>query len=204
MAMRANDIKKAIDVWAAHSDHLKKTLNKADSALGDGDTGSMLARVIQAISDADFIPDVDLGGIFMAMAKVTLSTTGSSLGTLIATALMTLSKDSRELFELEDSELAERLKLAKTAMENRGSASVGDKTVIDALEAVIEGLSATNSKESAVVRVKQSVDQALVSFRDQPCKIGRARMYESASMGKDDPGMLAVSLLVDLLYQHQR
>lgn len=201
--MNSLHIKQSIDQWSSHGVELEKTLNSADSLLGDGDTGSMLLRVIGALSAIEFELDSDLASTFSAMAKATLSTTGSSLGTLIATAFMTIAKQTQNVHELTDSEFAEVLMAAKSAIEKRGSASSGDKTVIDALDAVIRGLQAAPTEGPALDRVKTEVTEALHQFRDKPCKIGRARMFEASSIGKDDPGMLAVWLLVNQIHPEQ-
>ena len=43
----------------------------------------------------------------------------------------------------------------------------------------------------------RATDQALDRFRDQPNKLGRARMFGEKSIGLDDPGMLAFRRLLD-------
>jgi hypothetical protein len=44
-----------------------------------------------------------------------------------------------------------------------------------------------------------AADNALARFRGQPNRIGRARMFADASIGLDDPGMLAFARLTSVL-----
>ena len=48
MGMRVNDVAGAVERAHAAMAYLEQDLNEADSKLGDGDTGSMLARVMDA------------------------------------------------------------------------------------------------------------------------------------------------------------
>lgn len=75
---------------------LEGQLNAADALLGDGDTGSMLARVIEKMATTDLTATSDVGAAFNALARATMSATGSSLGTLLATALLTFSKTAKD------------------------------------------------------------------------------------------------------------
>jgi dihydroxyacetone kinase-like protein len=76
----------------------------------------------------------------------------------------------------------------------RGGAAVGDKTVIDGLDAVAEALRRAEPADYSTAAAQGS-QQALEAFRDRPNRIGRARMYGEKSQGLDDPGMLALARL---------
>jgi uncharacterized protein (TIGR03086 family) len=52
---------------------------------------------------------------------------------------------------------------------------------------------------AAELRAIFAADGALERFRDQPNRIGRARMFADASIGLDDPGMLAFARLTTVL-----
>lgn len=40
---------------------------------------------------------------------------------------------------------------------------------------------------------------ALAAFKDQQCKIGRARIFGERTVGMDDPGMVAIARMLDCL-----
>ncbi|WP_182422381.1 dihydroxyacetone kinase subunit L [Aureimonas sp. ME7] len=175
---------------------LEQELNAADAVLGDGDTGSMLARVIARMAEVPVEGDADLGASFAALAKATLSATGSSLGTLIATALMSLAKATKDRREANWSELPELLRGARDAMLARGGASLGDKTVLDGLDAVAFALEGVATPAAASEAAGWGAARAVSDFKPRPCRIGRARMFPEKSVGSDDPGMLALAKLV--------
>lgn len=186
----------AVQVVQGRMATLEQELNAADSRLGDGDTGSMLARVAGKLSEVDLSGSADLGAAFMALARAAMSATGSSLGTLLASALMTLSRETKGQAAIEWQALAPLLTAARDAMIARGGAKLGDKTVLDALDALaatVVGLDQPELRAAALAAGPAVLDR----FRDLPCQIGRARMFAEKSRGMDDPGMLAFVRLTE-------
>lgn len=174
---------------------LEQELNAADSRLGDGDTGVMLARVIDAMAGIDYAAQPDIGAALSLMARKTASATGSSLGTLIATGLLAVARRVRGEAGIADADLGGHVAAAVEAMAARGGAGLGDKTVLDILDALARGLDAKGGAAAAQAAV-EACQATLVEFRDRPCRIGRARMFAEKSVGMDDPGMLAAHELV--------
>lgn len=172
---------------------LEGQLNAADALLGDGDTGSMLARVIEKMATTDLTATSDVGAAFNALARATMSATGSSLGTLLATALLTFSKSTKGRSEVPWSELSSLIEQAIESMRNRGGASLGDKTILDALHSIAQCLSGITAAHAAETGARK----ALEHFQPLPCKIGRARLFPEKSTGAHDPGMLALGLLLE-------
>lgn len=175
---------------------LEDQLNAADAVLGDGDTGSMLARVIEKMAATDLSTTSDVGAAFNALARATMSATGSSLGTLLATALLTFAKSTKRRSEVPWSELSGLIDQAIEAMKARGGASLGDKTILDALHSIAQSLTGTTDATTAVLAAEAGAREALEHFQPLPCKIGRARLFPEKSTGAHDPGMLAVHLLL--------
>ncbi len=176
---------------------LEQELNSADAKLGDGDTGGMLSRLIEHLAVVDPVDGDDLGKVFGAYAQAAASATGSSLGTLFATALLAFGKATKGKTTLAASEFGSILGEARDAMLRRGQSQLGDKTVIDAIDAVSKATIGKADWESVAVAAREQSSMTLAAFRDQPCKIGRARMFGDKSRGLDDPGMLAFVRLVE-------
>lgn len=174
---------------------LEQELNAADAKLGDGDTGSMLARVIGAMAAAEPERALSISDAFARLARAGMSATGSSLGTLFAGALLSLSKQTKDNPSVQWSDLGELLETARAGMQARGGASPGDKTVLDALDAVARAIAGKADSESIGPAAVKAAEQVLNAFRDLPCRVGRAKFFADRSSGLDDPGMLAVSLL---------
>lgn len=178
---------------------LEQALNDADAKLGDGDTGGMLARVIGKMAEVDLSQSDDVGANLIALAKAAMLATGSSLGTLMATGLMAAGKEARGKPSIEVGELAGLVAAARDAMIARGGAALGDKTVLDSLDAIAAALQGVTTNADAASATAAAAADALNSFRDRPNRIGRARMFGDQTIGIDDPGMLAVKELSSAL-----
>lgn len=197
--MNISDLKTAVSRAAEAMTGLEQTLNQADAKLGDGDTGGMLARVIAKMDEVELEPGSDLGAGFAALARAALSGTGSSLGTLFATGLMSFAKAAQGKTDLPADEFSATLAAARDAMLARGGASLGDKTVIDAIDAIVKATEKETESASVADAARKASALALDHFRGRPCKIGRARMFGEKSVGIDDPGMLAVDRLTQAI-----
>ncbi|WP_042698323.1 DAK2 domain-containing protein [Azospirillum sp. B506] len=173
-------------------------LDAADGRIGDGDTGIMLRRLFEAIAIAAPADVADLGLFFRACAKRASESTGSSLGTLVTVALMLLAKRLAGRTELPVAELGGLLGEIRDQAMARGGAALGDKTVVDMLDAVARAIDGLD-REAAARAADQAVDETLADFRDRPNRIGRARMFAERSIGIDDPGMLAFARLTAVL-----
>ena len=196
MPITVQTLRDAVARSQARMVRLEDPLNAADALLGDGDTGSMLARVIEKMAATDLSSTTDVGAASNALARATMSATGSSLGTLLATALLTFAKSTKGRSEVPWSELSGLIGQAIEAMKARGGASLGDKTILDALHSIAQSLIGIDDATTAAHAAETGASNALEHFQPLPCKIGRARLFPEKSTGAHDPGMLALWLLL--------
>ncbi len=190
MAITTLSLKTGIARAIAKMASFEQELNEADAKLGDGDTGTMLANVVRKFAEVDIQADGDVGEAFRNLAKAAAAATGSSLGTLFATGLLAMSKQTSGEKEVAWERLGELLRTACAAMLARGGSNLGDKTVLDALDAAAEGAAQAKGKSAPAMAVSAAAEK-LELLRPEQCKIGRARMFADKSRGIDDPGMLA-------------
>jgi dihydroxyacetone kinase-like protein len=127
----------------------------------------------------------------MACAQAMTKVSGSSYGTLLATGLLTAAKATRGRTEVPWSETASLLRAALDAMKTRGKSSVGDKTVLDALDAAATAAEGKADAAETLHAGAAAVDATLERMRGMQAKIGRARIFGERSIGLDDPGMRA-------------
>ncbi|GLQ10565.1 dihydroxyacetone kinase subunit L [Devosia yakushimensis] len=199
MTLTSSILRNTVSRIVAVLPSLEQELNEADSKLGDGDTGGMLARVVAAIDQAGPDDGADVGVTLTGYAKATVGATGSSLGTLIATALMTASRQTKGRSEVPWVELGTILGDARDAMSARGGANLGDKTVLDALDAVAKSIAGYDQPTLIHAAALTAAKATLEEYRDRPNKMGRARMFADASKGLDDPGMLAMVRVIEAI-----
>ena len=180
-------------------DNCQEELNRRDGELGDGDLGVTMARGMATINtELDLLPD-DFGMALFACAKCFTRVSGSSYGTLLATGLMAAARSCRGQSTVAWAQIPQLLGLAKTAMQVRGKAKLGDKTVLDMLDGLqcdLDGIAVPAKLGAAAVA---SCAATLDAFRDKQAQQGRARFYGTKSIGKDDPGMVALMRIVEAL-----
>lgn len=85
------------------------------------------------------------------------------------------------------------------AMMLRGKASLGDKTVMDAVSGAARAGAGKDDPADLLAAAKDGVEQAMREFRDKPNRIGRARIFGERTIGMDDPGMVAFKVMVQAL-----
>ncbi len=175
---------------AAHMETVAEALNAADGQLGDGDLGVTMQRGGRELMKVLPSLPADVGMALLACAQAVTRVSGSSYGTLLATGLMAAAKATRGRTEVPWSELSALLQAALQAMMARGKAALGDKTVIDVLDAAARAVDGVAPAER-LAAASGAVDATMTRLRGQQAKIGRARIFAERSVGLDDPGMLA-------------
>ncbi len=175
---------------AAHMETAAEALNAADGQLGDGDLGVTMQRGGRELVKVLPTLPADVGMALLACAQAITRVSGSSYGTLLATGLMAAAKATRGRTEVPWSELSALLQAALQALMARGKASLGDKTVLDVLDAAARAVDGVAPAEM-LVAASAAVDETMTRMRGQQAKIGRARIFGERSAGLDDPGMLA-------------
>jgi len=173
---------------AAHMETVADELNALDGQLGDGDLGVTMTRGGRALTGILPTLPADVGMALMACAQAMTKVSGSSYGTLLATGLLAAAKATRGRTEVPWSETAAVLRAALEAMMTRGKASLGDKTVLDALDAAATGAEGKSDPGEILRAATASVEATLDRMRTMQAKIGRARIFGERL---DDPGMRA-------------
>ena len=193
--MKVSWLQDQLPQLAEHLESSSEELNGLDAKLGDGDLGVTMVRGSrQLLEIREELPD-DWGMALLKCAQAFTKTSGSSYGTILATGLMAMAKQKKVQAEIDPSEWADLLKVALEAMQKRGKAELGQKTVLDPLSAIQKKLESNpNSSLSDLIEV---VQQTIDDFRDKPCQIGRARIFQEKSIGLDDPGMVAFKRLLE-------
>ena len=202
MSFTTEDLKVVIDKISAQIDPIGDEMNALDGKLGDGDLGVTLVNGFNNLKNVrDDLPD-DFGMAMFSAAKAITAVSGSSFGTLMATALMAAGKSAKGQTAVDDADLPDLLQTAQDAMIARGGANLGDKTILDVMDGIIASIRANlGAKNDMLTAAIASTDQTITGFRDQPNKVGRARVYAEKSIGLDDPGMMAIKRLLECLVE---
>jgi dihydroxyacetone kinase-like protein len=173
-------------------------LNARDGAIGDGDLGVTLSRSVELFS-ATPPEGNDVGMVFLGYAKMLTGTVGSTYGTLAATGLMAAAKLTKGRTAVPWSEVSSLLGAAGAAMAARGKSQLGDKTVLDVLEAARSATENIGDPEKLATATAAAVKAATAEYAAKPFKQGRARIWGEKGIGMEDPGMVAFQYIVESL-----
>lgn len=200
------DFQSGIERAARRLLEITDLLNQLDGAMGDGDTGLSVAKGAQGVLDhmAANPPTDDLGkwvaGVGMAYNRFAPST----MGALVATALMRAGKEAMGASGIDAATLARMVVAANTGVQERGKAKPGDKTLVDALhpaaeafqQAISAGLSLEDAGMAMLTAARGGRDAAI------PLKsmIGRAN-WVGGTEGKVDPGTVLVVSIIEAVLQ---
>jgi dihydroxyacetone kinase-like protein len=198
-AMTTSSIRWAIGSLKEKMDGAASELNELDGALGDGDLGVTLRQgFLHLLDDAPNLPD-DVGMALLQCAQAFTRVTASTYGTLLATGIMAAAKATRGRNTVLWTEIPQLLAAALKSMSDRGKGQLGDKTVLDALNAASLATEGLNEPEAQVKAAIQAVDQTIVDFRGRPFRRGRARIFGDKGLELDDPGMVALKRIIQSL-----
>jgi dihydroxyacetone kinase-like protein len=187
----------AIERLAAAMEREAPALNEIDGALGDGDLGITMTRGMQAVSAGAAEMPADLGQALLKCAQAFTKTSGSSYGTLFATGLMAGAKALKGRESFEASEVSGLIAAARDAMQARGKAELGGKTVLDSLDAMARATAGLSDPGEVARAAREAAREAMEAFRDKPATVGRARIFAEKSRTMLDPGMLAMTRIVE-------
>jgi dihydroxyacetone kinase-like protein len=169
--------------------------NAADGKIGDGDLGITILNGLEEINNnIDKFKD-DLSINFMLCSQAFVKKSGSSFGTLIAFAFMNISKDLKGKNICDHEDIINMINIAMETIQERGKTKLGDKTILDSLNFILNNLKANKNNINYSELFKSSTNEALNAFKGKKILIGRARMFEDKTKELDDPGMLALSKL---------
>ena len=190
------------EVMAEQKDHLCAL----DGEIGDGDHGIAMALSFAAIRDA--LADLDKEGVdattvFNTAAKAFLNAVGGSTGPLYATAFMRAGAALKGKVPVGDEDVAGVIAAMAKGIADRGKASIGDKTMLDAwlpaAEAAVEAVAAGAALGDALTTAAEAADAGAQATREMTAKMGRAARLGDRSVGHIDPGAASAAMIVRVI-----
>lgn len=170
---------------------IEADLNALDAKSGDGDTGSTLAGAARALIGAmDKLPLSDHTQLYRAIGQELSQTMGGSSGVLLAIFFAAAGDGASSGLPMR-----EALKAGLMRMQEIGGASLGDRTMVDALLPALAALE--NGIGDAAVAARKGADFTATLLQ---AKAGRSSYISAAQLdGHIDPGAEAVARLFEYL-----
>ncbi|HEY2599878.1 MAG TPA: dihydroxyacetone kinase subunit DhaL [Candidatus Dormibacteraeota bacterium] len=184
----------------AERDHLVQL----DAAIGDADHGINMTRgfeaVVQALgTDAGSPP----GKLLMLAGRTLVSTVGGASGPLWGSALRSGGRTLGDQATFDGAQLVEVLAAALASVKDLGTASLGDKTMVDALEPAVDKLrervGAGDSLGQALDEAARAAEAGMRATIPIQARKGRASYLGERSVGHQDPGATSTALIMRAL-----
>jgi dihydroxyacetone kinase-like protein len=178
----------------------EKEFGDLDAVVGDGDFGYSLARGFEIVlNDWDSYDRTDIGTFLKKIAVVITSRIGGTSGPIWGTAFLRAGTKSAGKSELTGDDVVAMLRAAAEGIMARGKASLGEKTLLDAL------IPATDTIEAAVGRGESPAEiaraaaattrEAAEATKVLEAKRGRASYTGERSIGSVDAGAMALAII---------
>ena len=183
-------------------------LTELDSAIGDADHGTNMARGTAAVRLrlAEARPD-DAGAVLKSCGMTLVSTVGGTSGSLYGTLFLEMAKRVGSASELDAAVFADAFGAGVAGVVARGRAEPGDKTMIDALQPSAEVLSTAASDGVPLAESLRLAAAAAAVGRDATLPLvarkGRASYLGDRSADHLDPGATSAAILVQALADSQ-
>ena len=183
----------------------KDMLTQADQAIGDGDHGIGMARGFEAVEDMlQTKPLNTVGEVFFNTGTSLLASIGGASGAIFGSFFMGAGKALQGAETLDSAGYQKALAAGLAMVKKRGNASIGDKTMVDALEPAVDAAEAYSgsSLEELVALTAEASRAGMEKTKTFTAKIGKAKTLGERTLGHADPGAISITLIFEALNEY--
>lgn len=180
-------------------DEHRDQLTQFDAAIGDADHGTNLCRGFSAVIAAlDGFQPATVGDVLVKTGTTLISSVGGASGPLYGAAFRAAGKTLTEPTATPQ-QLVTALHAATAAVTQLGAATLGDKTMLDALAPAVtafeEAVFHRADLASAAAAAAKAADEGAHSTIPLQARKGRASYLGPRSIGHQDPGATSTALI---------
>jgi dihydroxyacetone kinase-like protein len=175
-----------------------------DSVVGDGDFGFSLRNGFEVVvADYETFDRSTIGAVLKKIGFVMTAKVGGVSGPIWGTAFLRAAAAAGDRTELAPEDLIAMLRASIAGIMQRGDASLGDKTLLDALVPAVDSLEASIAdpatlQDHGVAAVQAAADVAVRAAEETKpmvAKRGRAANTGERSIGSVDAGATAIGVI---------
>jgi dihydroxyacetone kinase-like protein len=201
-----DQIVKWLENSAAVLNENKDYLTQLDSAIGDADHGTNMARGFKkVIEKLPTVADKDIGNILKTTGMTLISSVGGASGPLYGTFFMRSGMAMAAKEELSNEDLLKLLEAGVEGIVQRGRAQLEDKTMIDAwypaLDALREAVANGSSTADILKAGVAGAEAGMKATIPLQARKGRASYLGERSIGHQDPGATSSYLMLNALLE---
>jgi dihydroxyacetone kinase-like protein len=183
----------------------KDLLTRVDRAIGDGDHGIGMARGFEAVrGKLEGQTLTTIASLLRTVGMALVTSVGGAAGAVFGTWFVGGAKGLGNEEHLDSQVLALALVGGLEAVKQRGRASLGDKTMVDALEPA-----ARQAEEMVACPLDETLEAATEAARqgmertkEMVATIGKAKTLGDRSVGHPDPGAMSVYLILKSMTEY--
>jgi len=186
---------------------VQDALTQADRAIGDGDHGVGMARGFEAVQRTlESTRFETLEALFQAAGMALLTSIGGAAGAVFGTLFRGGAKAlaGREAFDAQA--LAAFLQGGLEAVQKRGNAKPGDKTMVDVLHPAALQAAALQGDGQPLGRALQALvetaEQGVEATRSMVATVGKAKTLGERSLGYPDPGAISMAFILRFMAEY--
>ncbi|NEY20010.1 dihydroxyacetone kinase subunit L [Bacillus ginsengihumi] len=178
----------------------KPLLTRLDSAIGDGDHGIGMSvgfkKAAESLGQKEL---ATINDIFKTIGMSMISSMGGASGVIFGTLFMGGVKGLESQQELDLPLLANIFEKSLEAIKTRGKASLGDKTMIDALEPAVNALKQSADQHADILNgikaAEENAEKGVENSKKYIAKFGRAKTLGERAIGHQDAGATTVWII---------
>lgn len=183
----------------------KEFLTDLDRAIGDSDHGINMTRGFDAVLiKVKGLPlDTDIGTVLKTVGMTLISTVGGASGPLYGTAFLRAATLAQGISCLDGHTALQMLEAATNGIKERGKATRGEKTMLDALvpacEAFANGIKAQKFLVECLSLTCKAAKEGVEYTKTIIATKGRASYLGERSLGHQDPGATSSYIMLEAL-----
>jgi dihydroxyacetone kinase-like protein len=179
-----------------------------DSVVGDGDFGYSLRNGFEVVlSDWDTIDRTNVGTVLKKVGVIIAGKVGGVSGPIWGTGFLRAGATAGDKTSISGDDVVAMLRAAMTGIMARGGASLGDKTLLDALSPATDSLEQSLkdpaiASDHGVAAVQRMADVAVKAAEDTKPMLalrGRAAYTGDRSIGSVDAGATAIGVILQAI-----
>jgi dihydroxyacetone kinase-like protein len=190
-----------MQLYAARVAAAKEMLTELDAAIGDADHGINMDRGFGEVGLR--LPELaqqDLSALLKGIGMTLLSKVGGASGPLYGTLFLRMAQGASGKDALTVEEFVAGLEAGIAGIQQRGSARLGEKTMVDALLPAMESLRTTlasgASLAGALAAAAEAAEAGMIATVEMQASKGRASYLGPRSVGHQDPGATSAWMMV--------
>jgi dihydroxyacetone kinase-like protein len=186
----------------------KVFLTDLDGVIGDADHGINMTRGFNAVVLKVSEEDTDVGATLKKVGMTLISTVGGASGPLYGTAFMKAGGEAVGKTTLDGETIIKMWLAALEGIKARGKATLGEKTMIDAIEPAMEAFKKAMEEgatiEAGLERAVEAAEAGIEYTKTIRATKGRASYLGDRSIGHQDPGATSFTIILKTLTDHYK